>query len=544
MKSTHVLCAALTIFFVSVFQCDISLAQEPARTQTRRDTIESYDSATRLMTISVELSLQGRLSSHMAFDIPRGLIGEPSFNWEGAGTCRRRNTQFTCSGDITSVQYSYRYQGSARGRDNFIRYTSSWGLFSSTADTTFDLFYPPSLAFLRALRTNGIELEPNIEEPGHLQWVKKNESSRFFLNVEFQIAPCPEGTTWEVVSQSCVAQVPVLIIPGILASFSSCLFDPNCEEYRFTTCGAFDLGLINVNLTEEWVLDPILDTYDSLIQTFVEAGYELGGTLFTVPYDWRQDNRKTASETLARAIETAKQASGQLAVDVVAHSMGGLVTRYYIEVLNKTDIRKFVMLGTPNHGASHAYFPWEGGDFSVYPITEQVCFWEPTIEKMKIGYGYENRSNREFIQEQIPSLRQLLATYDYILDVNGETTSVDVEGMQWQNDLLPELNYNTLIKNIPIKNIKIFAGNGQRTPSKLLVCGDAPGEDWLDGPPCEQYPKTGQNIDPVNVSYGGDGTVLISSVSLGGISLVEGNGAHTALPDLYKNEVLAFITEK
>ncbi len=41
-------------------------------------------------------------------------------------------------------------------------------------------------------------------------------------------------------------------------------------------------------------------------------------------------------------------------VDVVAHGIGGLISRYYVEE-NKaadTDVRKLIMLGTPNHGIS------------------------------------------------------------------------------------------------------------------------------------------------------------------------------------------------
>ncbi|MBR9703287.1 alpha/beta hydrolase [Candidatus Woesearchaeota archaeon] len=60
------------------------------------------------------------------------------------------------------------------------------------------------------------------------------------------------------------------------------------------------------------------------------------------------------SENLARTIEHVLDCTGAESVDLVAHSMGGIVARIYIlEKLAAEEnprINKLVMLGTPNHG--------------------------------------------------------------------------------------------------------------------------------------------------------------------------------------------------
>lgn len=88
---------------------------------------------------------------------------------------------------------------------------------------------------------------------------------------------------------------------------------------------------------------------------------------YVFKYDWRQDNVESARQ-LDAFIDRIRDDYGdpQLKVDVVAHSMGGLITRYYIrygtvDVLDNNGfpvnmhgasrIRRVVLLGTPNLGS-------------------------------------------------------------------------------------------------------------------------------------------------------------------------------------------------
>ena len=80
-----------------------------------------------------------------------------------------------------------------------------------------------------------------------------------------------------------------------------------------------------------------------------------------------KDDIRTYAMNLANEIQAIKNDAGVSKVDIVAHSMGGLVARAYIEsedlgsleghelyeeLRYHYDVRKFIMLGTPNHGVT------------------------------------------------------------------------------------------------------------------------------------------------------------------------------------------------
>jgi pimeloyl-ACP methyl ester carboxylesterase len=120
------------------------------------------------------------------------------------------------------------------------------------------------------------------------------------------------------------------------------------------------------------------DFYGAIIRTLeTSGGYSKGvpgeavtdgrRRYYILVYDWRQDNVETARrlDELINRIRS-DYADPELKVDIVAHSMGGLATRYYLrygttDVLNSNDfpmsdqsvtrVRKVILLGTPNLGS-------------------------------------------------------------------------------------------------------------------------------------------------------------------------------------------------
>ncbi|MBI5029580.1 MAG: hypothetical protein HZB51_03575 [Chloroflexi bacterium] len=64
------------------------------------------------------------------------------------------------------------------------------------------------------------------------------------------------------------------------------------------------------------------------------------------------------AETLRDHIAAVKKLTGAQMIDLIAHSMGNLVSRYYIDrVMPGRDVAQMIMLGPPNQGTDCAYLP-------------------------------------------------------------------------------------------------------------------------------------------------------------------------------------------
>lgn len=101
-----------------------------------------------------------------------------------------------------------------------------------------------------------------------------------------------------------------------------------------------------------------LDFYGSLLDALGQLGYRDGGggnRLYRFPYDWRLDLQRTAQQLAARLDQA--HADGATEIVLVAHSMGGLVTRLVLESGDYDDrpwfkaIRMFIAIATPHQGA-------------------------------------------------------------------------------------------------------------------------------------------------------------------------------------------------
>jgi pimeloyl-ACP methyl ester carboxylesterase len=99
---------------------------------------------------------------------------------------------------------------------------------------------------------------------------------------------------------------------------------------------------------------------------------------FEFPYDWRRDNR-AAARKLKRFINDAlprwrnHSGASDAKCILLAHSMGGLVARHYLELLEGwRDCRALVTFGTPHRGSPKALNMLSNGYKILFDLTEPL----------------------------------------------------------------------------------------------------------------------------------------------------------------------------
>ncbi|CAG6391930.1 alpha/beta hydrolase [Streptomyces cocklensis] len=86
---------------------------------------------------------------------------------------------------------------------------------------------------------------------------------------------------------------------------------------------------------------------------FIANGYS-SGELFAYQYDWTQSNKNSAAG-LATFVKQVLARTGAQQVDIVNHSMGGLVSDWYIKELGgQPYVRHLASIAGANHGTTYA----------------------------------------------------------------------------------------------------------------------------------------------------------------------------------------------
>lgn len=200
-----------------------------------------------------------------------------------------------------------------------------------------------------------------------------------------------------------------------------------------------------------------LDQYNRLGDYMVEElGYQRQVDFFEFPYDWRQDVRISA-RLLGALIESLPQTQPLV---IVAHSLGTMVSRYYIERLGgKNRVERVILMGGPHRGV-------------VQALTSLLS--APEL----LPFGIMGERLRQ-VSMSFPASYQILPTYP--LETGAEGVKVNfLEDESW----LPE-QYHPLLRagrefrhelgvRSSIPAVSIF-GYGLKTISRISIQKDAQG---------------------------------------------------------------------
>lgn len=281
-------------------------------------------------------------------------------------------------------------------------------------------------------------------------------------------------------------KLPIVLIPGLFGSLGDDILPGT---------GKFDFGMA----------EPI---YRPLINILEELGYKENKNLFIAFYDWRKDCEYNTRKYLIPKIEEAKRVSMGNKVDLMGHSLGGLVARTYIQGKDYNyDVRNLIMMGTPNSGAVNAYYFWSGGQLPYDKLEKSAIF-----QLLKLGFLWIYKfvhgpiSDINLIRKLFPVAENLLPCYEYgdylfYEAGNGIKKPVPIREMEAVNRLLNKLNSTS--NSIYSRGVKPYhiIGTGYETVDIICVNRKERNRDkWRDGKP----------IYSISMPYG-DGTITISS---------------------------------
>lgn len=291
--------------------------------------------------------------------------------------------------------------------------------------------------------------------------------------------------------------------------------------------GCWDRGIVTGEEGENWRLwsIPYHTTYKPFLKNLQKAGLVENQDYFVFCYDWRkpiEHNKQKLSDFIQSNFSNEEK------INLVGHSMGGLISRSYTQAYpNK--VNKLITVGSPHSGTAKAYFAWEGGivlDDNLLSRLgkELIVFLNNPFEQIPL----------RTIRSRIPSLKDLLPTYNFLVDKNNPGNIKPIASHNQKNDYFMNLNSN--LQNEVKNKISTIYGTGLDTLEKIKVTSLQPHANWLhyalemweDGEPVSQIIKSKAKRDysPSFINTNGDKTVTVLSANIQDVDSHQIHGNH------------------
>ena len=297
-----------------------------------------------------------------------------------------------------------------------------------------------------------------------------------------------DGVSFPTPTPTSTLLQPIVLLPGLGSSW-------NHEDM-----------ILDIEKSQsEWYMMPGIKIYDGLIETLKNAGYETEGenkNLFVFNYNWTKPVN-SITEDFKTYIENVVNPLPEEKIDLLGHSLGGLVARNYIQNNQENSVDQLITLGSPLKGVPSVYYLWEGGNLSKFL---------PTWQRIGIGLLFHLRkpnfsTNMEALRTVTPVFNDLLPTFNYLKQNGNEK---ELSQMSEKNDWLINLNNSPPSYLLSVTNN--FLGTFSNSTTRWINVTDPNWLDrllgfWSDGKP------SGEELDK------GDKVVLSESASLNGATI-------------------------
>ena len=198
------------------------------------------------------------------------------------------------------------------------------------------------------------------------------------------------------------------------------------------------------------------DAYGDLVDYLQRQGYVMGTDLWLFPYDWRQDVDLTSRNLDTLVTQALVAANGgqpdpaawtTRRVDIVAHSLGGLIGRAYIaDPARAARVDQLITLGAPQFGATKALKALVYGDqFGPWFLGIGLNPSEVRDLSRNMAAGMELLPSRAYDQLYDNSDSTRLRPWVEDRDIDGDGISLGVLGYDQANDVLRRLQENELL---------------------------------------------------------------------------------------------------